>query len=71
VLVKVGRLSRPLMPPGGLAQCSVGSTANRCGRKRPVLVTNWFIQVTRTGRFTCASIVCDGQWNDAPSLALP
>ena len=32
VSVKVGRVSRPVTPPGALAQCSVGSTGSRCGR---------------------------------------
>ena len=29
---EVGRVSRPSVPPGGLAQCSVGSTGSRWGR---------------------------------------
>ena len=28
----------PSLPPGGLAQCSVGSTGSRCGRKLPLRV---------------------------------
>ena len=32
VAVKVGRVSRPSVPPGGFAQWSVGSTGRRCGR---------------------------------------
>ena len=30
--VKAGLVSRPPTPPGGFAQCSVGSTGRRCGR---------------------------------------
>jgi hypothetical protein len=56
----IGRESRPATPPGGLAQCSVGSTDNRCGRKLPAPSTRPFTQVTRTGRSARASMVNAG-----------
>ena len=32
VLAKAGRVSRPAKPPGGFAQCRVGSTGSKWGR---------------------------------------
>src|SRR6266511_499271 len=66
-----GRMSRPEFPPGGLAQCSVGSMGSRCGRKLPVRVTSWLTHVTRTGRFARASMTCAGYWNVAASAIAP
>ena len=60
VLVKVGRVSRPVIPPGGLAQCRVGSTGSRWGRKLPFASFRSLIHLTRTGVFHLASIVRDG-----------
>ena len=57
---KSGRVSRPAVPPGGLAQCRVGSTGSRCGRKLPLASTSSLIHFTRTGRLCLASIVSDG-----------
>ena len=58
--LNVGRVSRPAMPPGGFAQCSVGSTGRRCGRKLPPPSTSSLIHFTRTGRSTFASMVKAG-----------
>src|SRR5438093_7270521 len=58
--VKSGRMSRPAMPPGGLAQCRVGSTGSRWGRKLPAASLRSLIHLTRTGVFHLASMVSDG-----------
>src|SRR4051794_30842865 len=68
---KVGLLSRPAVPPGGFAQCRVGSTVSGCGRKCPSEVINPLIHRTRTGRPTLASIVGHGVWSVEESVAEP
>ena len=55
--VNVGLESRPVRPPGGLAQCRVWSIANSGGTKSPEPVRSWFHQVTRVWRPVRASIV--------------
>ena len=60
VSLKTGRESRPAIPPGGLAQWSVGSTGSRCGRYLPFAFLRSLIHLTRTGLPACASIVRDG-----------
>src|SRR5262245_9860603 len=60
VEVKSGRLSRPDVPPGGLAQCSVWSIVTSGGRKSPEEFTSWLAYRTRTWRSTRASIVYAG-----------
>ena len=63
----IGRESRPSSPPGGFAQCSVGSTGSRCGRWFPFTSTSSLIHLTRTGRFHLASIVSEGAlWTRSP-----
>ena len=62
-------MSRPAAPPGGLAQCSVGSTGSRWGRKLPLASIRSLIHLTRTGAFHFASIVSDGAlWISRPLL---
>jgi hypothetical protein len=75
VLVKVGRESfGPLpyagsFPCGGFAQCSVGSTGSRCGRKLPFASLRSLIHLIRTGRFHFDSIVREGAlWISSPFL---
>ena len=60
MLENVGRESRPATPPGGLAQCNVGSTGNKCGRNPPAPVTRPLIHVTCVGVPRSASIVNAG-----------
>jgi hypothetical protein len=62
VASNAGRVSRPPVPPDGFAQCSVGSTGSRCGRKSPLTSTSSLTHFTRTGRPCRASIVREGAW---------
>jgi hypothetical protein len=58
-----------VVPPGGFAQWSVGSTGSRCGRKFPFASFRSLIHFTRTGRFQEASMVSDGAlWISRPRL---
>ena len=60
VLPNVRRSSRPSAPPGGLAQCSVGSTGSRWGKKLPLASLRSLIHFTRTGASHFASTVKAG-----------
>jgi len=53
----VGVLSRPATPPGGFAQCRVGSTVRRWGTKLLLESTSRFHHVVWTVRLTFASTV--------------
>ena len=50
----------PVVPPGGLAQCRVGSTGRRWARKLPLESVSSLIHVTVTGVPRVASMVNDG-----------
>src|SRR5918994_2172274 len=63
-------MSRPSVPPGGLAQCSVGSTGSRWGRKLPLASTSSLIHLMRTGRFHLDSIVSEGALCNSRPLLL-
>src|SRR4051794_9879130 len=61
VLLNTGSESRPLTPPGGFAQCSVGSTVVSGDRNRLLPSTSWFRHVTRVCLLTLASMVQAGE----------